>query len=196
MFGLITGILTVATLALAVVDIGVSVCKNLGIIKPDVKSQELGDKVIQAREQGICVENYEGQYQKYIDDINSFDIDPIKSESYSPEEKLNAAGQLVVCALIEHYGKDSGVDKFLKYELTEDNMNFYQSERVKAYLEEFHADQTDMGKIGDYFDNKLESLAETKIIDAKLVEAEKTLGVDEEKAEEKIDKEIERREEK
>ena len=50
-----------------------------------------------------------------------------------------------------------------------------------------------MEKIGDYFDNKLDSLQGIKKIEGKLQEAEKSLGVSEEEAKERLQAEVERR---
>ena len=50
-----------------------------------------------------------------------------------------------------------------------------------------------MDKIGDYFDNKLDSLQGIKQIEGKLQEAEKSLGVSEDEAKERLQVEVERR---
>ena len=52
-----------------VIKIFKSICEALGIIKPDEKPEEIGDKIIQAEEEGYKLEdftNYE-EYKKFID---------------------------------------------------------------------------------------------------------------------------------
>ena len=187
MFGLILGALNVVALAVSAIDIGIHVCKALGIIKKDMPPEELGERALQAQEKGIKPENYEGRYNEYLREIETIDLEP--EARYSPEEKNEAAAQVLGLALVEHYGKDSGADKFLNTELTESNKDFYQPERVISYMDTFKNSGENMENINKYFDSKLDSLQMFRQVDAKLIEAEKKLGVNEEQAKQNLDDE-------
>ena len=187
MFGLILGALNVVALAVSAIDIGIHVCKALGIIKKDMPPEELGERALQAQEKGIKPENYEGRYNEYLREIETIDLEP--EARYSPEEKNEAAAQVMSWALVEHYGKDSGADKFLSTELTESNKDFYQPERVISYMDTFKNSGENMENINKYFDSKLDSLQMFRQVDAKLIEAEKKLGVNEEQAKQNLDDE-------
>ena len=150
----------------------------------------MGDRALQAKEAGINPEDYDGRFEEYKDKIENFEIDPEKSKNYTPEQKLAAAGEIAGWALTEHYGKASGVEKFIECEWNK-NGKYYEPERTAAYMEEFK--DGGMEKIGDYFDNKLDSLQGIKQIEGKLQEAEKSLGVSEEEAKERLQAEVERR---
>ena len=187
MFGLILGALNVVALAVSAIDIGIHVCKALGIIKKDMPPEELGERALQAQEKGIKPENYEGRYNEYLREIETIDLEP--EARYSPEEKNEAAAQVMSWALVERYGKDSGADKFLSTELTESNKDFYQPERVISYMDTFKNSGENMENINKYFDSKLDSLQMFRQVDAKLIEAEKKLGVNEEQAKQNLDDE-------
>lgn len=189
MFGLILGALKVVAFAVTAIDIGVRVCKSLGIIKKEMPPEELGDRALQAQEKGINPEDYEGRYNEYLAEIEALELEPEASEKFSPEEKKVAAAQVLSLALVEHYGKDSGVEKFLSTELTENNKKFYTPERVISYMDTFKNSRDNMENISKYFDGKLDSMQDFRYVDAKLIEAEKKLGVNEEEAKQNLDEE-------
>lgn len=193
MFGLFVGVLSVVSIALSVIDIGMRVCQSLGIVKKETTPEELGDRALQAQEKGIKIEDYEGRYDEYMDAIDSVELDPDKSEHYKPEEKQKAAATVLGIGLAEHYGRESGVDKFLSTEMVEDNREFYQPDRVVAYLDTFKKNGENMDNIGKYFDSKLDSMQEIRQVDANLVEAEKKLGASEVEAKDHLDLEKTRR---
>lgn len=189
MFGLILGALKVVAFAVTAIDIGVRVCKSLGIIKKEMPPEELGDRALQAQEKGINPEDYEGRYNEYLAEIEALELEPEASEKFSPEEKKVAAAQVLSLALVEHYGKDSGVEKFLSTELTENNKKFYTPERVISYMDTFKNSRDNMENISKYFDGKSDSMQDFRYVDAKLIEAEKKLGVNEEEAKQNLDEE-------
>ena len=189
------GILSVVSIALSVIDIGMHVCQSLNLVKKETTPEELGDRALQAYEKGVKLEDYEGRYDEYIDAIENVDLDPEISENLSLEDKKNAAAAVLGTGLVEYYGKESGVDKFLSTEFKEDNKEFYTPERVVAYLDTFKTSGDNMENIGKYFDGKLDSMQEIRQVDASLIEAEKKLGITDEEAKENIDIEKDRRSE-
>ncbi len=192
MFGLFVGLVCAVT----AVAVGVGVCKKLGLIKRECKPEELGDRALQAYEkENIKPEDYRGRYDEYIKKIESIELDPEKSKEYSTEKKLKAAGAVVGFALQEHYGRDKGVESFVKNELNDESKKeFYTEDRTREYLDVCAETDTDMSKIGDYLDDRLDSMEETRAMGLKLLEAEKKLGVSETEAKDNIEREKERRE--
>lgn len=195
MFGLIVGALSVVSLAVSVIDIGINVCKSLGIIKKDMPPEELGDRALQAQEKGVKLEDYAGRYDEYIKDIESLELEPEASEKFSPAEKNKAAAEVLSAVLVDHYGSESGVENFLGTELVEANKDFYNPARVISFMDTFKNSGTDMGNINKYFDSKLDSMQEIRYVNAKLVEAEKRLGFDDEQAKKNLSEEQDKRSE-
>ena len=193
MFGLIVGALSVVSLAVSVIDIGISVCKSLGIIKKDMPVEELGERALQAQEKGVKLEDYAGRYDEYIKDIESLELEA--SEKFSPAEKNKAAAEVLGAVLVDHYGNESGVENFLGTELVEANKDFYNPARVISFMDTFKNSGTDMGNINKYFDSKLDSMQEIRYVNAKLVEAEKRLGFDDEQAKKNLSEEQAKRSE-
>ena len=98
MFGFISGIISavssvvtaiakVAPLLSAVSNVIMGICKALGLCKPEETVEDLGDKAIQAGDEGIRPENY-ANYQEYVKAVQDFQVDPEKSKRISMEEKL------------------------------------------------------------------------------------------------------------
>ena len=82
-----------------VANILTGICKELGIIQPETDEVELGDRAIQAEQEGIKPENYD-TYQEYVKAINEFEIDPEKSKQILPEEKLAKALEIEAILLV------------------------------------------------------------------------------------------------
>ena len=189
MFAIIVGALSVLSLAVSVIDIGMNICKALGMFDKDMSAEELGDRALQAQEKGIKLADYKDNFDEYVKEIETIDLDPEISEKYDLAEKNKAAANVLGTGIVEHYGKDSGVDKFLHDEVTESNKDFYTPERAVAYMDTFKNSGENMDNINKYFDNKLDSLQDIRQVDEKLVEAEKKLGVDEDTAKQNLDTE-------
>lgn len=78
------------------------IAKALGIIKPETEVDELGDKALQAEEEGIRPENFE-TYEDYVKAIEGFKVDPEKSELYTEEEKINKGIEVTSTLTAEKY---------------------------------------------------------------------------------------------
>lgn len=63
--------------------------QGLGILKPDEKTEELGERALQAAEKGITIEKFD-DFDGYMDVLRNFDLDPDKAEKRSTAEKLVA----------------------------------------------------------------------------------------------------------
>lgn len=77
--------------------------KGLGLMPPEERVTDLGDKAIQAEEAGITPENYDS-YGEYLKAIEKFELDPEKSHNIAEREKLEKGAEVITAAMIERYG--------------------------------------------------------------------------------------------
>ena len=150
------------TVAKVIETLGVA----FGIIQPNEKIDDLGDRALQAAEAGIHPENF-NTYNEYMAEIRAFEVNPEKSNQYSIETK-QLAGVGVTCKAIEE-----------KFELRQGvagqmaamvalNPSFFTANRLENW---FHS-ETDINKIIDYFDNKL-GASDTFKVEQQLIATEK-----------------------
>lgn len=85
----------------------VNLAKSLGLIKPQMQVDELGDKAIQS---GYDPEQYD-TYNDYVKAVENFNLDSEKSKTISEEEKIKKGMELATGVMIEKY-KDSPMEKF------------------------------------------------------------------------------------
>ena len=111
MFGFIAGIVSavssivttikaIVPVLKAVANVVMNICQTLGLIKPEEKVEDLGDKAIQAGDEGIKPENY-ANYQDYVKAVQDFQVDPEKSKHITPEEKMAKALEVQANLLVE-----------------------------------------------------------------------------------------------
>lgn len=86
--------------ASAIITIG----KALGLIKPETKVDELGDKAIQSE---FKPEDFD-TYEQYVKAVEEYDLDPEKSKEISEEEKLAKGAELSAGVTIERLGDPMG----------------------------------------------------------------------------------------
>lgn len=85
-----------------------NLAKFLGLIKPQIQIDELGDKAIQS---GYDPEQYD-TYAKYVEAVEAFDsLDPERSKHISEEDKIKRGMELATGVMIERY-QDFPIDKF------------------------------------------------------------------------------------
>lgn len=83
-----------------VVNAIIAVCKALGLIEEKTEPEELGDKAIQAEEEGIVPKNFD-TYEDYVKAVEEFEVNPEKSKIITEEQKLLKASELSSGLLIE-----------------------------------------------------------------------------------------------
>ena len=105
-----------------------SICRELGLLPPEIQEEELGDCAIQAEEEGITPDKFD-TYQEYVQAIQDFDIDPEKSAEISPEEKLAKALE-VEANLLHHEKPEIAVTACLG--LIAGHTDYFTPEKVEA----------------------------------------------------------------
>lgn len=76
--------------------------KALGGINPEESMDQLGDKALQAEENGIKPENYES-YEEYVKAVENFEVDPEKSKVIDEKLKYIKGIELTSAAIQEKY---------------------------------------------------------------------------------------------
>lgn len=83
------------------------ILKGLGLINPDEEVTDLGDKALQAADDGITPEKY-NTYEEYLKAIEDFDLDPEKSKEIDEGKKLEKGVEVITATLVERYGDVMG----------------------------------------------------------------------------------------
>lgn len=153
----------------------------LGIIKPNENIEDLGDKALQAAAAGIHPENF-SKYDEYLAEIRAFNINPEKFKSYTTEEKM-LAGIGVTCKGIEEKFnlREGSVGQLAA--MTALNPIYFNAMRLEKWI----ATGLDIGKVVDYFDNKLGASDSFKV-ESEIIATEQQ---DSNKTEMQIEQEIE-----
>ena len=140
--------------------------KILGVQEPDEDTDDIGDRAIQAQEAGISPENY-ATYQEYSAAIKSFELDPKRSAEISDLDKKLAGIATQAWAYEEKFGVD-GVGLLTK---TVESPDYFTGDRLASFLDKVE----NISDVVQYLDGKLSS-NERNAVEAKLVEAEKTIN--------------------
>lgn len=149
-----------------------AVCKVLGILETDESTEDLGDRAMQAEEAGIKPENFE-TYQEYKAAIDAFELDPEKSEKYTPEEKVAAGLGVEFWALEDKFGKGAGD---LLTHMVKDGVEgggYFSKERIDSFIDKVES----VADVARYFSKAL-SPEDSNRVEQKLVDAEKALNPD------------------
>jgi hypothetical protein len=129
----------------------------LNIFKPEEKIEEMGDRMMQAAEEGIKPEGYD-KFDDYMQAIRNRPLDPEKSNATSLEAKQIAGVALSTMALESKFeGKVNLSDLWL---LAGRNSDYFTGDKLIKVLDTFQ----DIKTVVNYFDGKLspEAAKETK----------------------------------
>jgi hypothetical protein len=147
--------------------------KALGIIPEDEVPEELGDRVIQAEDQGIVPDKFDS-YAEYMKKVRELEIDPELSEKSTLEEKRAAFLSVANKGIEEKF--DSKISLLFWGEVAKNN-SYFTPERVTSILKEFSSNGMDPAKISDYFKANLAPDERQKVEDC-LVKSEQNIDAD------------------
>lgn len=149
----------------------VSVAKALGLIENKViEAEELGYKALQAESEGIKPENYK-TYVEYVKAIEEFELDPKKSNLWTDEEKIYKGIELSSALLIEKYGPE--IQELILEVAT--SPEFFNSQRLKAYIDVFAGNNLGYGDITDYLSGNIRNIESRSRINNVMLEIEKRI---------------------
>lgn len=186
MFGLIATAISVAVKVVSVIGqlgialkgleligrILVSVAKALGLIEDKkIETEELGDKALQAEAEGIKPENYK-TYQEYMKAIEEFELDPEKSKNWTEKEKIAKGIEITSALLVDKYGPDI---QDLIIEVAK-NPEFFNTERVKEYIQIIEDKKISYSEISDYLDGNIRKFEHQDKVNNAMLEVEKKVN--------------------
>lgn len=146
-----------------------TVLQAVGVIPPQEKIEDLGDRAHQAERAGISPDNFP-EFDEYMAAIRAFKLDPEQSKAVDPMVKLTV-GLGVASRILEHKldaPDGSGVELM---GLVAQNPEYLTVDRMVSILSK----TSDIASVVEYFNGRLEpqqSLSTEKV----LVEAEKSLS--------------------
>ncbi|EJO49460.1 hypothetical protein [Veillonella sp. ACP1] len=180
MFGFIAGIVAAATSVTNVLvsvslvlrdlktigNILVTLGKALGLIKPDIKVSELGDKALQS---GYNPEDYDS-YLEYVNAVENYNLDPEKSNLTTEEDKLKKAMELAVGVTIEKY-ENLPVQEFCI--AVGENIKYFTETKIKEIGKLIQLDESNISRILNYINGtERDSKQIQRVVDT-LMEVEK-----------------------
>ena len=145
--------------------------KALGLIKEDEKPEDLGDKALQAEEQGITPDKFKS-YEEYANRIQNFELDPEKSKNYSTEDKMKKAMEVYSKLIAEKY-PETAVDLDKLATLEQKNPGYLTDARIDQISKMLKDDLKLIGDIERYLSgSETDTVDISKTID-KMVNIEK-----------------------
>lgn len=190
MFGIIAGAITAITTAavtvtkaLAVVGMAVEglkaignalmgLAKAVGLIKPECEVEDLGDKALQAEEQGIRPENFDS-YDEYVKAVEAFETNPEKSKLIPEEEKIRKGIELTAGTTIEKF-EGFPIEEFLT--CVGKKSGYFTEERMQEFGKLMAVDGRYVSDFLKYMNGSVKNdLALEKVIDT-LTGIEKTVN--------------------
>lgn len=160
----------VATSVSAIATAVSTVANAFGLIKT-TNPEQLGDKALQADEDGIHPESFE-TYQDYLEAVEEFPVDPERSKKWTKEEKELRAFQISSYVLMDKFGKNA---ESIIYEMAK-NPNHFTVERSKAYLEIAEEKDINIENIKLFLENELDDYNDILEADNAMYEIEKAIN--------------------
>lgn len=105
----------------------------LAIFHPQETVQDMGERALQAAEQGITLEKFD-KFDEYMGTLRNFDINPELSEKYTPVEKFVAGLGIATVGIEDKFNAEPGsLNDVWLLPLT--NAEYFTPERVTSLLE-------------------------------------------------------------
>ena len=128
------------------------VSQVLSIFRTDESVEDMGDRAMQAAEkEGLTPDSFD-QWEDYADALRNFELDPVKSESYSTLDKTISGIAVALDGLERKFDVPAGTMGGLAM-LVAQNPDYFTSERLLGIL----ATTKDIGAIIDFFNGKLDA---------------------------------------
>ena len=131
---------------LAVVQV---VVELYGILKPDEKIDEIGDKAIQASEEGISMDRFDN-FEAYMDSLRNFSVNPERSAEIGDVAK-KLSGMAVVTQGLSEKLQVNDISLGNVWVLSALNPQVFTAERIKAILDS----TKDINNVLRYFERDL-----------------------------------------
>ncbi|HFC93129.1 MAG TPA: hypothetical protein ENJ51_09990 [Leucothrix mucor] len=130
-----------------VVSVAQTVFSTLGVFKPNETVESVGDRAIQADENGIDRSKFEN-HDEYMEALRDFELDPERSDEISTEEKQVVGVAVGTQGVAEKYDIKIDGETWVCVAKSPD---YFTPERIKALVEK----GVDMKTVTNYFQDKL-----------------------------------------
>jgi len=105
----------------------------LAIFKPDETVDDMGERAMQAAEDGITPDKFEN-FDEYMAELRSFELDPEVAEKRSKVEKITAGLGIATAGIEDKFNLATGSLNHL-WLLPVSNSEYFTPDRVKSLLE-------------------------------------------------------------
>lgn len=117
----------------AVANFANALLHALAIFHPQETVQNMGERALQAAEQGITIEKFD-KFDEYMDALRNFDLNPELSEKYTPVEKFVAGLGIATVGIEDKFNAQPGsLNDVWLLPLT--NSEYFTPERISSLLE-------------------------------------------------------------
>ncbi len=130
---------------------GSALLQGLGLLRPDEKVEDFGERALQMSEKGLTMEKFDN-FDSYIDHLRNFEIDPEKAQKRSQAEKLVAGLGVGTVAMEKQFHATPGSLNAL-WLLPLANPEFFTPERVQSLVSSGRL----VGDIWGYLDKRLDA---------------------------------------
>ena len=136
-------------LAKNVVNFANALLHSLAIFHPTETVQDMGDRALQAAEQGITIDKFD-KFDEYMSALRDFDINPELSEKYTTVEKFVAGLGIATVGIEDKFNAEPGsLNDIWLLPLT--NADYFTPERMKSLLENGKM----IGDVGAYIEKRM-----------------------------------------
>ena len=148
-----------------------AMAKIIGVIKPEIDIQEMGDKALQAEADGITPEKYD-TYSDYVAALDSYIVNPEKSQKISEELKEIKGIEIAVCLIVEKFA-DAPIVSFIESII--DNPEFFKDGKIEAFSEMINEDNSFITDFVGYVSGIEKNAEKLNRISEKLLAVEKSV---------------------
>lgn len=134
----------------AVANFANTLLHALAIFRPDETVQDMGERALQAAEQGITLDKYDNKFDEYMAALRDFDLNPESAEKYSPVEKFVAGLGIATVGIEDKFNAEHGSLNSI-WLLPATNADYFTSDRIKSLLENGKL----IGDVGAYLEKRL-----------------------------------------
>ena len=130
-------------------SIAASLLQGLGLWGESETPENMGDRALQAHEQGIFPESFD-DFGQYLDSLRAFELDPKKSAESSSEQKIFKGLEVAGRALEDRFNAPTGSMANL-WVLAGANPDYFTADRFQSMM----TSGMDIVSVVDYFEGKL-----------------------------------------
>ena len=167
----VTAICTTVSAVVSVAERVVSLCQAAGTVKAGIDHEGLGERCLAAEESGITPENFDNDYEIYLERVGEIDMSGVDCDKWSRQEKALKAIEVLSGALINDIGPKA--EKVLLAMVNSPHPTFYNHERLGQYIMLDKQGKLDLDKAMDYLNG--ENIKDAEQIRHELADAERLI---------------------